>query len=147
MRYYIITTLFWILSFKIASAQNDSLLIGNKKFNTYGDIFSLNLSHNEVTNPILKIDWLNVNREMIQSFNIKKRQIKKVELIDSSINVITNLMIRFNGEMITSRNEKKHKLSNIKLESIKSIAYLDPNESIKIYGREYKFGMLIIETN
>ena len=145
MRYVIISLVFTCVFVKSVNAQMDSLRIKHIISDSTLTIH-LNKCYVESKIPKLLIDWLEVDREAIKIFDIKKNQIKKVVIEDGVGNVKTKLIIIINDTILVSPKEKKEKLSNLSKSSIKFINFLNSEVAIKLYGRKGRNGAIVVET-
>ena len=115
----------------------------------YAQNIHLSNSHNPTNKPISYIvDYLRIDSTTFFSIGLQKSDIKKVRtnVQEGVIIITTNLAVILNGELLLTTKEKKSQLSTINLDNIESIITIEKEQSIELYGKKVKNGVLVIKT-
>jgi hypothetical protein len=113
----------------------------------YAQNIHLSNSHNSTDKSISYIvDYLKIDSITFFSIGLQKSDIKKVRASSQEpvIVVTTNLAIAFNNRLLSTSKEKK-KLSTINLADIELIQKIEKEQSIELYGKKGKNGVLVIK--
>ena len=113
----------------------------------YAQNIHLSNSHNPTNKSISYIvDYLKLDSITFFSIGFQKFDIKRVRtnVQEDVIVVTTNLIVVLNDELLSTSKEKK-KLSTINLADIELIQKIEKEQSIELYGKKGKNGVLVIK--
>jgi len=113
----------------------------------YAQNIHLSNSHNPTGKSISYIvDCLRLDRVTFFSIGLERSDIKRMRASNQEpmIVVTTNLAIVLNGELLSTSKEKQ-KLSTIYLADIEFIQKIEKEQSIELYGKKGKNGVLVIK--
>ena len=95
------------------------------------------------------VDFLKIDSTMFVSIDIQLSDMKRGRLSKQEgevfIIVPTNLLVVFNGELLSTKKEKKAILSTVDYKDIESIIRIDREKSVELYGKKGKNGALVIK--
>ncbi len=142
----LVQIVFVFLSFNIAYSQSDT-------------VPEIKLGHKiSPYPPLYVLDGLKISQEKFAELQITKQCIKKIKVnedynfCDSTqkfsgiITVYSKLLIVLNDKLLLDSKDKIETLSKLKQDEVVSLNMLNKREASDKYGKNGKFGALIIKT-
>ena len=114
---------------------------------TQAQTVNLSVSHHPIDEPIFYfVDYMETDGEQILQIELQRHDIRyfKTDVKAGKAIFLTRLLVVCNGELFSSKKEKKENLSFIKKENIESIERIDKKKAKDIYGKKGKNGALLI---